>query len=291
MSTILVTGATGHLGRAVAQQLLQNPHNHTILALVRDLSKGTDLEAAGATLRQADYNDYASLVAAFQGVDKLYFVSSSDVPNRSAQHENVVKAATEAGVGHVFYTSFQRKTDDDRSPIAFVAAGHLHAENLLRASGLRYTLLKHALYTDVLPMFLGQNVLETGTIFLPAGEGRASFATRQDMAEAGAKLLLSTEPVVESYDIAGPQSHSLADVAAILSELAGKPVQYVSPSGEEFEQQLSSFGVPAEGIQGALTFCQAIAQGEFDFPTTTLAELLGREPESVKSYLKQAYSL
>ena len=291
MSTILVTGATGHLGRAVAQHLLSQPQDNTVLALVRELSKGADLEAAGATLRQGDYNDYASLVPAFQGVDKLYFVSSSDVPNRSAQHENVVKAATEAGVGHVFYTSAQRKTEDGSSPIAFVAEAHLQTERLLRASGLRYTLLKHALYTDVLPMFLGQNVLQSGTIFLPAGDGRTSFASRQDMSVAGAKLLLSTEPVAESYDIAGPQSYSLAEVAAILSELAGKPIQYVSPSGEEFEKQLAAYGVPAEGIQGALTFCKAIAQGEFDFPTQTLAELLGHEPESVKSYLKQTYSL
>jgi NAD(P)H dehydrogenase (quinone) len=109
------------------------------------------------------------------------------------------------------------------------------------------------------------------------------------MAVVGANLLLSTAPV--AYELAGPTSYSLADVAAILSELAIKPVQYVSPAPVEFEQQLRSFGVPAEGIRDVLTFCQAIAQGEFDFPSPTLAELLGHEPESLKDYLKQAYSL
>lgn len=288
---MLVTGATGHLGRAVVHYLLAHPQGHTIQALVRDPAKGADLQAAGAQLRQADYNDYASLVAAFEGVDKLYFVSSSDVINRAAQHANVVKAAAEAGVGHVYYTSFQRKTEDGSSPIAFVASGHLAAEQHLRESGLTYTILKHALYTDVLPQFLGEQVLQTGTIFLPAGEGKTSFASRQDMAEAGARLLLNEGYENQSVEIAGPTAHSLREVAALLSELAGKPIEYLSPSPEQFEQQLASFSVPAEAIQGALTFCQAIAQGEFDFPDATLGRVLGRAPQPVREYLKQAYQL
>lgn len=81
-----------------------------------------------------------------------------------------MKAATEAKVGHTIYTSFQRKTEDASSPIAFVASGHLLAEKLIEESGLTYTILKHGLYAAILPMFMGENVLETGSVFLPAGE-------------------------------------------------------------------------------------------------------------------------
>lgn len=151
MENILITGATGHLGKAVINELISRNQTGQLSAMVRDLSKGRELETKGVQLVQGDYNDYDSLVAAFQGVDKLYFVSGSDVAHRSRQHENIVQAANAANVGHVIYTSFQRKTEDGSSPIAFVAQAHLLAEKLIRAPGLTYTILKHALYADVLP--------------------------------------------------------------------------------------------------------------------------------------------
>lgn len=291
MKKILITGATGHLGAAVVEELLLTVPAASISILVREVAKADSFAHKGVNVVPGDYNDYSSLVTAFNDVEKLYFVSGNDIEHRAAQHENVVRAAVEARVGHVVYTSFQRKTEDGSSPIAFIASAHLLTDKLLRESGLNYTLLKHALYTDVLPMFIGEQVFETGTIFLPAGEGRAAYASRSDMAKAAAVILTTTGHENKTYDIAGKQSYSFDDIAGILSELSGKTVKYVSPSAAVFQEQLTTAGVAPEAIQGASTFCQAIAEGEFDFPDGTLADLKGDEPETVKIFLKKAYNL
>ena len=291
MSRILVTGATGQLGKAVVHELLQRVSASDISVLVRDLTKAEELKAKGVNVVKGDYNEYASLVAAFKGIDKLYFVSGSDVMNRFAQHQNVVKAAVEAGVGHIFYTSAQRKSEDGTSPIALVADAHWKTDDLIKASGLTYTILKHGLYTDILPMFMGDKVIETGTIFLPAGNGKAAYASRRDLAAAGAILLTAEGHENKVYDMGGKVAHSFHDIAVMLSELSGKTIQYVSPSPEEYSQQLKSFGVPDEAIQGAASFCVAIEQGEFDFPSSDLETILGREPQPVKEFLKAAYQL
>lgn len=289
MSKILVTGATGHLGKAVVAALLKDTDAANITVLVRDLSKAADLQAAGATVLLGDYNDYTSLEAAFKGIDKLYFVSGNDLASRIPQHENVVKAAVAAKVGHIFYSSFDRKTEDGSSAITFVAEAHLHTEELLKASGISYTILKHTVYADMLPMFLGEKVLETG-IYLPAGKGKVAFATREDMAIAGAKLMLGSGHENKSYILAGEASYSFDEVAAILSELAGKTVTYTSPSVAEYTAKVSAAGVPEEYSHVFAAFGQAMDQGEFDFPDSTLAKILGRKPESLKEYLKTAIS-
>jgi NAD(P)H dehydrogenase (quinone) len=291
MSKILVTGATGQLGKAAIQELLKKVAVENISALVRDLNKAGDLQAKGVNLIQGDYTDYASLVSAFKGVNQLYFVSSSDVMNRFAQHQNIVKAAVEAGVGHIIYTSAQRKSEDGSSPIAMVADAHWQTDDLIKQSGLTYTILKHGLYTDILPMFMGDKVIETGTIFLPAGDGKSSYASREDLAAAGAIILTTVGHQNKTYEFGGPVSYSFHEIAGILSELSGKTVQYVSPAPEAYSDQLKSYGVPDPMIQGAATFCVAIAQGEFDFPSSDLEKILGRKPQTVKDFLKAAYQL
>jgi NAD(P)H dehydrogenase (quinone) len=290
MGKILVTGATGSLGKAVVAELLKNTAAANIAVLVRDPAKAADLSSAGVTVLPGDYNDYASLEAAFKGIDKLYFVSGNDVAGRIPQHENVVKAAIAAKVGHVFYSSFDRKTEDGSSAIAFVAAAHLHTEELLKASGIPYTILKHSVYTDMLPMFMGEKVLETG-IYLPAGKGKVAFATREDMGIAGAKLLLGTGHENKSYVLADEVSYSFDEVAAVLSELSGKTITYTTPTVAEYTAKMATAGVPAEYGQMFAAFAQAIDQGEFDFPDTTLEQILGRKPVSLKGYLKTAFSL
>jgi len=206
------------------------------------------------------------------------------------QHTNAVNAAKEAGVQQVVYTSFQRKTEDGSSAAWFIAEAHLATEKLLKESGLTYTILKNALYLDVLPLFMGP-VLTTGTIYLPADDGKCPYASRADMGAAGAAVLTGTGHENQSYDISNDTSYSFADIAKLLSDLSGKSIQYVSPTAEEFGSQLAAAGVPAEAIEMTAGFSVAIEQGEFDFPSTTLAKLLGRQPESAAEFLRAAYRL
>jgi NAD(P)H dehydrogenase (quinone) len=291
MSRILITGATGQLGKAVVNELLQKVNTSNIYILVRDTQKAEQFKKSGVNVIKGDYNEYASLVAAFKGIDKLFFVSSSELTDRFAQHQNVVNAAVEAKVGHIFYTSAQRKSEDGSSPVALVADAHWKTDNFIRKSGLTYTILKHGLYTDILPMFMGNKVIETGTIFLPAGDGKASYASRSDLAAAAAMLLTSEGHENKVYEMGGSVAYSFHDIAGMLSELSGKSIQYVSPSPEIFMEQLKSYDLPDETIQGFASFCVAIAQGEFDFPSTELQTILGRKLQSVKEFLKAAYQL
>jgi NAD(P)H dehydrogenase (quinone) len=291
MIKVLITGATGQLGSAVLNELIGKRGYENVSALVRDLSKAGKLKEKGVHLIQGDYNDYNSLVSAFKGIDKLYFVSGSDVFTRSTQHENIVKAAKEAKVGHIIYTSFQRKTDDATSPIALVGSAHILAEKLIRESGLTYTILKHALYADIVPAFIGDQVLNSGVIFLPAGVGKASFTSREDMASAGVAVLTGKGHENKTYEISVDKSYSFYDVAKLLTELSGKQIFYAAPDAGTFSATLAKAGVPKEVVQVTTSFCKAIAQGEFDFPDSTMEKLIGRKPESLKDFLKNAYKL
>lgn len=291
MGKILVTGATGHLGAAVVNNLLDRIPAADIAVIARDAEKAKALHSKGVAVIAADYDNYDSLVSAFKGIEKLYFVSSSDVVNRLAQHQNVVNAAMEAGVKHIIYTSAQRKFEDGTSAIAYVADAHWKTDQMIKDSGLDFTILKHGLYSDILPMFMGADVLNSGVIFLPAGNGRSSYASRSDLAQAASIVLTSAGHEGKIYEFGGKESVSFHDIAEMLSELSGKKIQYASPSQEEFVLQLQNFGVPAQDIEGFATFCAAIAQGEFDSPTSNLEKILGSAPQTVREFLKTAYVL
>lgn len=287
---IFITGATGHFGKATIDFLLGKgiPAN-TIAALVRDPEKATDLIGKGINTRAGDYTDYSSLVAAFTGVDKLLLISGSDIVNRLQQHKNVVNAAKEAGVKHLIYTSFVRKNDTETSPIAVLAKSHIETERFIKASGIPFTILKNSLYADVLPMFLGDKVLETG-VYLPAGNGKAAFTTRLDMAEAAAAVLTGTGHENKEYIIAGNSNYSLNDVAVFLSELTGKDVAYTSPAADVYTHTLVNDGVPLEYAGMFAGFGAAIEQGEFETSASELEVLLKRKPTTLKEYLQSVYT-
>lgn len=291
MSKILVTGATGHLGKGTIEFLLKKgvPANE-IFALVRDENKATDLKEKGVHLIVGDYNDYASLVNAFQGVDKLFFVSSSDVSNRAPQQENVVKAAKEAGVKHTIYTSALNSVPVEKSAIGFVAEAHVKTEEWLAESGLTYTILRNNLYTDIVPMFVGDKVLETETIYLPGGNGKTAYTLRSDMAEAVANILTTEGHEGKVYDITNLEAYTYQDVADTISVITGKKINYVSPSREEFEQTLKGAGVPDEAIGALSSFVVAQAQDEFNIIGNDLEKLLGRKPTTLKEFLQTVYN-
>ena len=291
MNNILITGATGQLGSLVVQELIKRQAIDNVAILVRNQSKAEAFMKEGINVVQGNYDDYSSLISAFKGVNHLYFISASDIAARNQQHENVVKAAKEAGVNHIIYTSFQRKSDHDASPIAMVNSGHLLAEALIRQSGLTYTILKHALYAEVLPMFMGDEVLNAGMIYLPAGEGKAAYTSRADMALAGVEVLTGEGHENKIYEISADKSYSFYDIAGMLTELSGCEIKYTSPDAETFTTALLHIGVPHDHIKRMTSFCKAIAQGEFDFPDTTLERLIKRKPESLKEFLAKAYKI
>jgi NAD(P)H dehydrogenase (quinone) len=286
---ILVTGATGHLGQIVIEELLKTiPHNQ-IAALVRDKAKAEHLSAMGIDVRVGDYHDQKSLAKAFQNVDKLLLISSNDFNNRLGQHKNVVDAAINAGVKHIYYTGVTMK-DIESSPLKPFLADHYLTEDYIKASGLNYTFLQNGLYSEVLPMFLGEKVTETG-IFFPAGEGKVAFAARKDLGEATAKIILENGHESKVYNLTGPNAYSFEEIAGFLSELSQKNVGYISPEPEVFVETLKQFGLPEHIIQMSLGFASGMKNNDFDKSFDTLEKLLGRKPTDLKDSLKEFYNL
>ncbi len=285
---ILVTGATGQLGGIVVENLLKNTPANEIAVLVRDENKAADLKAKGVEIRVGSYFDEASLKTALQGIDKLLLISSNDFNDRIGQHKNVIDAAKNAGVKHIFYTGVTMK-DIETSPLKPLLADHYQTEDYIKASGLTYTFLQNSLYFEVVPMFVGAGVLETG-IFFPAGEGKVAFAARQDLGEATATILSTEGHENKTYNLTGSEAYSFADIAAELSALTGKTVAYTSPEPAAFEGMLKQFGLPEGIVVMSVLFAVGIKSNDFSSASGTLEQFLGRKTTDLKTFLHATYA-
>lgn len=274
MKKMMITGASGHLGRAIVEELLKTVPATQIAIMVRDKKKVQDLQEKGVDVRIGDYHQPDTLRAAFAGIDQLLLISSNDFNDRLGQHKNAVDAAVQAGVKHILYTGVHIR-NMDQSSIKPLLGDHIDTENYIRASGLTYTLLQNGLYSDIVPMFLGPQVLETG-VYFPAGDGKVAFAPRQDMAVAIAKILQSDAYNNKAVPLAGSESISFADIAETLSGDAGRKVPYISPTAAEYESALRNAGVAEDLIFMSSAFAAAMKNGDFDTPDPTLRQLLAQ---------------
>jgi NAD(P)H dehydrogenase (quinone) len=289
MKNILITGATGHLGTTVIEHLVSKITPKQITALVRNLSKATDILTKGINVREGDYFKQESLVNAMQGIDTVLLISSSDFNDRFGQHKNVIDAAKEAGVKHVFYTGVTMK-DIEQSVMKPLLESHFQTEQYIQSQGFHYTFLRNGLYMEVIPTFVGQNVLETG-IFLPAGAGKVAYASRKDLGEATANILASEGHENKIYHFTAPMSYSFEEIAEALSELSGKKVPYISPESKVFEDTLKQWGLPDEVVGISSLFSMGIKNNDFDTPNSILETILGRKALDLKGFLKEIYSL
>lgn len=281
---ILVTGATGQLGRLVVQSLRVLVPADRIIVAVRDPAKAADLAAAGVEVRVADYNQPAQLATAFAGVDRVLLISSSEVGARVPQHRHVIDAAVKAGVKLLAYTSLLR---GDSSPLP-LKVEHVATEAYLQAAGLPFVLLRNGWYTENYNGFI-PSALEHGALFGAAGEGRIAAAARADYAEAAARVIAEGKAHAgKIYELAGDQPFTLADWAATLAEVAGKPVAYQNLPEAEFRGLLVKVGLP-EPVADLLASSDAgAAQGGLFDDSHTLSRLIGRPTTSLGAVLTAA---
>lgn len=285
---ILVTGATGQLGGIVIENLLKTTPASEIAVLVRDENKAADLKAKGVGIRVGSYFDKDSLTTALQGIEKVLLISSNDFNDRIGQHKNVVDAAKNAGAKHIFYTGVTMK-DIETSPLKPLLADHFQTEDYIKSSGLTYTFLQNSLYFEVVPMFLGAGVLETG-VFFPAGEGKVAFAARHDLGEATAIILTTEGHENKTYSLTGSEAYSFAEIAEELSNLTGKTVAYTSPEPAAFEGMLKQFCLPEGIVVMSVLFAAGVKNDEFNLANDTLEQLLGRKTTDLKTFLKTTYA-
>ena len=280
---ILVTGATGHLGTAVIENLLKKTSANKIAALVRDESKASDLWDKGVTIRIGSYDDIVSLDAAMSGIEKVLLIAGTDEENRLRQHQNVIDAAKNAGVKFIAYTS--RNLKDRNTLVNRLMEGHFQTEDYIIESGLNYAVFRNVLYMETIPQFVGgEKVFETG-INLPAGNGKVSFVLRSEMGEAIANVLLADDGN-KIYKLTGNEQYSFSDVANALTELSGKSVKYNSIEKSAFETQMRERGTSEAVIQKVGGFITDIKNGQEDEVTSDLENQLERKPATLKDGLK-----
>ncbi|KAA6438766.1 SDR family oxidoreductase [Dyadobacter flavalbus] len=290
---ILVTGATGQFGANAIDHLLRKwVHPSQISAMVRDAGKAAALQDKGIQIRIGDYRDYSSMVQAFTGVDKLLLVSSNDrqaVENRTGQHINAIKAAKQAGVKHILYTSFVRKPHFENSAIAAFQNSHVQSEAFLKDSGIDFTILQNGIYLEMIPVFAGDKVAEEGVILFPASDGKASFVLREELAEAAAHVLTTQGHENKIYQLTNSTAVSFYDVAAALSTTLGKEVAYQPMEVQAFEATLKESGVPDLYISMFTTWAMALSQNTMDIQDDTLMKLLGRKPTTLSEFINRVY--
>ncbi len=283
--TLLVTGASGQLGRSVVEHLLTTFQvaPERIIATTRHPEKLEELSQRGVQVRQADFDDPASLPVAFKGADRLLIVStdSLDRPgHRSVQHAAAVQAAKSAGVAHLYYTSMPQPDD---SAITF-AHEHLDSEKALKDSGLEWTILRNGWYQENLFMSL-PHAIASGQWFTSAGDGELAHVSREDCARAAAAALVSDDTAGKTYTLTGPTLLSTADIAALAREVFDQPIQVVQLNDEQLQGGMVQAGVPEALAPVFVSFDTNTREGKIEIRTDDVEKLTGQAPKSMKAFL------
>lgn len=275
LPTTAVTGPTGKLGQLVVKRLREQ--GIPLRLLTRDPQR---IRADEGLFPMA--NDYANPANAGQvlsGVETLFMVSAHESPQRAEQQASFVRAAANAGVGHIVYTSFVGASDDSTFTLA---RDHGATEQAIRDSGMAFTLLRDNLYQDFATDLVGDD----GTIRGPAGDGRAAMVARADVAAVAAVVL--SEPGAHrgrTYELTGPEALTMAEVAATISEAWKRPIRYVDETLAEAHSSRAQFGAEEWQLEAWISTYTAIARGEMERGTDDVATILGRPATSLAEVL------
>lgn len=280
---IVVTGATGQLGRLVIDALLKRVPAEHIVAAVRNVEKAQPLAELGVHVRQANYDDPDSWQAALQGAEKVLLISSSEIGQRVNQHRAVIEAAKRQGVALLAYTSLLHA---DSSPLG-LAQEHRETEALIHASGVPYVLLRNGWYTENYTQGAPGAVAQ-GALFGCADEGRIASAGRADYAEAAAIVLASDQHREPVYELAGDSAYTLGELAAVIARQSGQRVDYVNVSEADYVSALQQAGLPKEFASVLADADRGVAKGALLDEGRQLSQLLGRPTLTLEEAVKQA---
>ncbi len=284
---IIVTGATGQLGRAVVERLLELVPAGQVGVSVRDPEKARELEARGVRVRRGNFGDPASLSHAFEDATQVLIISVDVLGEAGVNlHRNAIEAARTAGAERVLYTSHMAANPASLVPFA---RDHAATEEILKTSGVAFTSLRNGFHADAALRFMG-NALETGRLAAPA-DGPVCWTTRADLAQAAA-IALTEEGRLDGITppLTAAQTVDLAGLAAIASELTGRSITRAPVPDAEHRAALISQGMPEMYADMFLSFFAASRQGEFAVVDPTLERLLGRPPTPMRDVLKAAIS-
>lgn len=273
-----VTGASGKVGSLVAELLASSAADREVRLIVRTPSRAPRLvEAPGVsvTIHEATYGDTEACRAAFAGLDVLFLVSAGESLDRMTEHRSVIDAARAAGVRHVVYTSFLGAAPDATFTLA---RDHYATEQLLRDSGMQWTFLRDALYSDVLLDFAGPERIIRG----PAGDGRCAFVARHDVAHVAAAVLGDPSDFEQrTLDLTGPEALTMGEVVMRLTDALGRSYEFEDETLEEARESRAGYGAEDWQVEAWISTYTAIASGELSAVSDDVRAVLGRAPMSV----------
>lgn len=301
MGQIVITGASGQYGRAVTDRLIEAGRAADLILISRSPSKLDDRTAQGCEVRYGDFDKPETLAAAVAGADKMLLISGTRVGARVVQHKAAIDAAAAGGVKHLAYTSFIG-IDDDANP-AEVRHDHIETERLMRASGMAWTMLRDAHYADAMILMAGPGVMASRQWISNSGLGREAMVWRDDCAACAAAVLTGANGVIGGhenriYNITGPGLQDFAEVTALISEITGVPLEYVSVDDEAQYAMFDAMGIPRRPVDDQyvggipwnsddmVTFGQAIREGFLAICSNDVEKLTGRPARSVRQMIE-----
>lgn len=272
---IAVTGATGHIGRAVAGQL--RAADVPVRLVVRDPARAPD---DFDDVVRADYHDYDAAAAGLRGIDLLLMVSAAERVDRLDQHRTFLDAAASAGVRQVVYTSFLGAAPDATFTLA---RDHFATEEHLRASGMAWTILRDSFYLDFLPALADEH----GVIRGPAANGQVGAVARADVARSAAAVLSDADAHAgRLYQLTGPQLLTLAEAARLVTEVTGRPTSYQEETVEQAYASRRHYQAPVWQVDAWVSTYTAIAAGEMAVLTDDVQQLTGAPPVGLAELLQ-----
>lgn len=283
---IFVSGANGHFAKAVIRNLLAAGRASSLVVGTRDVNSAfaRELAGQGVSVREADFGRPDLLRQALAGVAKALFIPTYDANDlRLQQNLNALEAARDSGVRHVVYASF---LNAESARVEHSRLVHYPTEQAIRASGLGFTLLRHALYAEILVGDL-RDTLRTGLLRRPGGQSRCAYIARDDLGFSAAQILLRDEPSGHTYSETMEQTWSGEEIAAVMSEVFSTPVRFQAVPAADWPGYMTEhWGVPPEAAQSALGTMQAIEAGEFDVASPDYRALAGRPARSLREFLE-----
>ncbi|HEX4340531.1 MAG TPA: SDR family oxidoreductase [Polyangiaceae bacterium] len=284
-NALLVTGASGHLGRSVIECLLAGAaKGRPIIATTRSPDKLADFAARGVEVRAADFEQGASLDDAFKGADRMLLISTDalDRPGRRLeQHVAAIAAAKKAGVRHVVYTSL---TNPGPESLVTIAPDHRETEAALAEASFGHTILRNNFYTEYLLPGLPYAV-KSGGFANAYGNGGVGYVSREDCARIAGAALAADFDGRAVHDVTGPAAITQTELAAIVSELTGRKVTYTAIDGATSKAHLVAAGLPAPVADLLVSFELAGAKGQLAVASTAVETLIGKKPISVRDFL------
>ena len=274
---IAVTGATGGMGGRVARRLADRGLAQRLV--VRDPSRAPELP--GAEVRQAaGFHDAEGMRAALDGVRTLFLVPAAEAEDRVEQHYTAVDAAAAAGVQRIVYLSFIGARADS----TFTLGRHHHlTEQRIRATGIPFSFVRMSLYLDFLPLMVGAD----GVIRGPAGEGRLGAVARDDLADVAVEVLTGEDHAGATLDVTGPEAFTLAEAAATITRVTGRPVRFQDETLEEAYASRAHYGAPDWEVEGWISSYAAIGAGDLDRVTDTVERVAGHPPIGLAELLER----